>query len=89
MRLEAFGACDSGGQWRDFSCSSGIERDQADDVDKIPDVEWGGEAGAAAGWHDMTWASDVIAKNFEGLLAHEDAARIGNLFAQRPGIVNG
>ena len=88
MGLQAFSAGDQGRFGRDLSRGSGIKRDQADDVDKIPNVERGGEAGAAAGWHDMAGTSHIIAQHLKGLLAHKDAACVGDLLAQCPGIIN-
>ena len=59
-----------------------VQRDQADEVDKIQHVERRGEAGRSAGGHDVAGAGDVIAQHLEGVLADKDAARAGD--AARP-----
>ena len=88
MRFQAFRPGDTGSQRRNLGSGSGIERDQADDMNKVPDIEWGSKASAAAGRHDVAGPSDIISKHFEGLFAHKDSASVGDFFAQCPGIID-
>ena len=74
MSVEAFHAGNDGRSCGD-SCGAGwVECDQADDVQKVPHIEWRGIASRSTRRHDVARTGCVISQYFKRLLANKNAA---------------
>src|SRR5687767_6265039 len=55
MRIQTFRVCDCRCAWTDGLRGAFVERDQADDFDKVPHVERGSKTSRASCRHNVTW----------------------------------
>src|ERR1051325_10534615 len=84
MGIQTFGIRNRRGTRPDCMCCAFIERDQADDFDKIPDVQGRGKARRATCRHDVTRSREVIAEDFKGMLTQEYTSCVFHLFHPTP-----
>ena len=78
MRRQPFGAGDLGGDGAEAGRSGVVELDDAGDFDKVGYVQRRGEAGGAAGGHDVAGTGYIIAQHLEAAFADEQAASVGD-----------